>query len=140
MSEINPYQVRKLVLQFCQYISDRHFTLLPNLFAPDSTWTAIADPNRASYGGTVSASDQIARFDKLLGGFEHFSFEAMDVVVEDNKAVVDVEIKGSGPGKESYENTYLMWVVTDEKGQKIKSVKQSLDCYRVEAWIESKKL
>ena len=32
-----------------------------------------------------------------------------------------------------------MWIMTDEKGEKISNVKQGLDCYRVEAWVESKR-
>jgi hypothetical protein len=78
------------------------------------------------------------RIKKQLSGFEQFSFDITDIIVEGKRAAVELEINGAGPGNEAYENTYMMWIVTDEKAEKIKSIKQTLDCYRVEVWVESK--
>lgn len=139
MTEPNAFQTRKLVLKLCQYLSDRHFDQLPSLFTESSTWTVLVNRRKTGYGGTHPALEHVAGYPTILGPFDTFTFDAVDVVVEGRKAVVDVIISGSGPGTTKYENEYLMWVVVDEKAEKIESVKQSLDPYEVEAWIESKK-
>ncbi|KAK8102454.1 hypothetical protein PG984_015600 [Apiospora sp. TS-2023a] len=138
-------QSRALALKFVELGTTRKLDQLVDILGPDALWTIAVDKALAGgYGGSKPAAETIPQASTNLATLDEYSFESHNMVVEGNRAFIDVVAYGKGPGPVEYRQNYA-WVftsslkseVSERRQGKITDVKVWCDPNQVKAWAES---
>jgi ketosteroid isomerase-like protein len=125
---------KEIVLNACQYISDRNFPALFDLIDDEGTWTLPNRKDRFEYGGHNDKAGTKALLEGFLGPFDQFRFDVHSVTGEADRVVVEATTEGIGPGEAKYNNNYL--IMFRLRDGKLIKVTESLDPFQVLAYVE----
>lgn len=125
-------RTRATLTQWISAFNDRRQEDLHRLFAPDAKWSLIGRLDRAPWALEVSGEDLLKRSDNALV-FETWEFNVENLIIDNNKAVIEASGKGRGPGSLAYNQNFLMRFILNDEG-KVKNLRVALDAYEVEAF------
>jgi ketosteroid isomerase-like protein len=125
---------KEIVLNACAYISERNFPALFDLIDDEGSWTLPNRPDRFQYGGRNDKAGTKALLEGFLKPFTDFRFDVLTITAEDDRVVVEATTHGTGPGKATYNNNYL--IMFKLRNGKLVEVTESLDPFQVLAYVE----
>lgn len=99
---------KKLVLQFCQHLSDRKLEEMFGLLSEDSIWSGVGRPETFKYGGPRTKQQSVVFIGGFLTSFREFRFDVQSSTAEDDRVAIEATSRGVGPGGNIYENQYIL--------------------------------
>lgn len=125
---------RRIVKEFCGRLSSRDLDGLFAHFAPGARWDIVGRPDRFAFGGEHTVENAQQMLSGFLPAFREFRFDVVQLIAENNKAVVEGRALGKGPGAKIYKNNFLMLFTL--KDSKIVSISEYFDPFEVLDYVE----
>ncbi|KAI1376557.1 hypothetical protein F4677DRAFT_418904 [Hypoxylon crocopeplum] len=125
--------VKTIVTSYISCISRRDWNQIPTYFAPGANWWINGNPARVPQAGDGSVADRLPNLPGLLGRFDIYSFDILNIIAESEKVVVEAKATGRGPLDLVYVNNVTMSFVLNGDG-KITSLREYPD-YNELNWV-----
>lgn len=129
-------RTRSTVKKWVSALNDLRLDDMAELFGDTGTWTIIGRKDRALWGGPSNGAELSKGAGSMLLKFDNWRYDIINLIVENDKAVVEGSAVGKGPPPLAYQNKYMMRFIVGEDG-KIKDLTEALDAYDIEAYIAS---
>ncbi len=99
---------RKIVLDFCQRLSDRDLDPMFALLAENSNWSGVGKPETFKFGGPKTKAESTVMITGFLNHFREFRFDVKSSTAEGDRVAIEATSRGVGPAGNIYENQYLL--------------------------------
>jgi uncharacterized protein len=99
---------KKLVLQFCEHLSNRKLEEMFDLLSEDAIWSGVGRPESFKYGGQRTKQQSIGFIGAFLTAFKEFRFDVVSSTAEHDRVAIEANSRGIGSGGSIYENEYML--------------------------------
>jgi uncharacterized protein len=130
---------KKIVIKFCEYLSNREYDLMLNLCDNKGTWYMQGRPDGPDltyYSGTQSINEELKQAQKVLNLFTTFKYTITGITGEGERVAIESISEGKGPAEgQIYNNTYMKQFVL--KDGKITNIREFLDYFQIIKYINN---